>query len=71
MENNKQYIYCNDKDLSSSLKANGYKLLNTIATSRGVINVFEYNKSNTFSLDFDNVDIRKKCIVKNQLTMAF
>lgn len=68
---NKQFLYCCDAELSKKLLSHDYKLLNVIQTSNGEISVFEYNNSNTFSLDFSNTDIRKKCIVKNKLTMAF
>lgn len=64
-----KYLYCKDEALSSTLSKQA-KLLNTISTSNGKVSVFEYEPT-LFSLDFNDIEIKKKCVISDKLNMYF
>ena len=63
------YLYCRDEQICNILLSKNMKLLNTIPSSNEETWVFEYNPG-LFSLDFNNIEIKKSCHLSEKLIVA-
>lgn len=65
-----KYIYCVDEDMRATLLSKGFKLINTIKNPNKNVYVFKFVRE-LFSSDFSIDNIRRTCVISDELHMTF
>ena len=65
-----QYINVIDESLCKTLLSKGYRILNSINSNGIKMWTFKY-EPHLFCLDFEDIDVSKKCFLTDTLKMTF